>query len=95
VRRQWKPDGRPPRRGAALRDQPGTVDALTVTTIVDNIVDVFLRDQGPAKRFTPADLGVTRTAARSTQEGEVPDAPRAEHRFSAGGSAFIRAAWND
>ncbi len=59
------------------------VDAVSITTIVDNVVDVFMPDQGPAKRFGPGDLGATRTAAASTEEGHVPDAPRAEHGFSA------------
>jgi 7,8-dihydropterin-6-yl-methyl-4-(beta-D-ribofuranosyl)aminobenzene 5'-phosphate synthase len=59
------------------------VDAVTVTTIVDNVVDVFMPDQGPAKRFGPGELGITRSRASSTEEGAVPDAPRAEHGFSA------------
>jgi len=59
------------------------VEGAVVTTIVDNVVDVFMPDQGPAKRFTPGDLGVTRSPTALTAEREVPDAPRAEHGFSA------------
>ena len=28
------------------------VDGLTVTTLVDNVTDLLLVDQGPAKRYT-------------------------------------------
>jgi 7,8-dihydropterin-6-yl-methyl-4-(beta-D-ribofuranosyl)aminobenzene 5'-phosphate synthase len=45
------------------------VDAITVTTLVDNVADLLLSDQGPAKRY-----GLAQAVA-----GEPP---RAEHGFS-------------
>jgi len=59
------------------------VDAVTVTTIMDNVVDVFMPDQGPAKRFGLAEHGRRRTPAAVMAEGDVPQAPLAEHGFSA------------
>ena len=47
------------------------VDALTVTTLVDNVTDLLLVDEGPAKRFSLA-RAVDLTG----------DALRAEHGFS-------------
>src|SRR3981081_2510145 len=34
-----------------------TVDSLTITTLVDNVFDVFMPDQGPAHRISPAAAG--------------------------------------
>jgi 7,8-dihydropterin-6-yl-methyl-4-(beta-D-ribofuranosyl)aminobenzene 5'-phosphate synthase len=47
------------------------VDAVTVTTLVDNVTDLLLPDEGPAKRFS---LGQA--------VGLTGDALRAEHGFS-------------
>ena len=51
------------------RIRPDPVDALTVTTLVDNVSDILLTDDGPAKR-APFELATT---------GNVL---RAEHGFS-------------
>ena len=51
------------------RITPDPVDALTVTTLVDNVSDILLTDDGPAKR-APFKLATT---------GNVL---RAEHGFS-------------
>lgn len=56
------------------------VDSLVVTTLMDNSVDVFMPDQGPAQRaevqMKPA------TACSVMADREVPDALVAEHGFS-------------
>jgi 7,8-dihydropterin-6-yl-methyl-4-(beta-D-ribofuranosyl)aminobenzene 5'-phosphate synthase len=55
------------------------VDSVVVTTIMDNVTDVFMPDQGPARRIGPA--GPQR-AAGVMDGGQVPDALIAEHGFS-------------
>lgn len=57
------------------------VDSVTITTLVDNVLDVFMPAQGPATRFT--EPAARRTAASTLDGGEAPDHPRAEHGFSA------------
>ena len=57
------------------------VDALTVTTLVDNVTDSLLVDQGPAKR-APMGAG-PRVPAPLMWGGDSDDALRAEHGFSA------------
>jgi 7,8-dihydropterin-6-yl-methyl-4-(beta-D-ribofuranosyl)aminobenzene 5'-phosphate synthase len=57
------------------------VDALTVTTLVDNVTDSLLSDQGPAKR--PSMAAAPRIASRFHVGGDTDDALRAEHGFSA------------
>lgn len=57
------------------------VDRLTVTTLVDNVTDSLLPDQGPAKR--PSIAALPRMAARFHVDGDTDDALRAEHGFSA------------
>lgn len=57
------------------------VDALTVTTLVDNVTDSLLPDQGPAKR--PSMAASPRMPARLLAGGDTDDALRAEHGFSA------------
>jgi 7,8-dihydropterin-6-yl-methyl-4-(beta-D-ribofuranosyl)aminobenzene 5'-phosphate synthase len=59
------------------------IDALTITTLIDNSVDVFLPDQGPAKRWGLSGMQTSRVQAGLMQEGAVPDGLRAEHGFSA------------
>lgn len=58
------------------------VDALSITTVMDNVSDMLLANQGPAHR--PA-LGESarRAPARFIEGGEAADALRAEHGFSA------------
>jgi 7,8-dihydropterin-6-yl-methyl-4-(beta-D-ribofuranosyl)aminobenzene 5'-phosphate synthase len=65
---------------ATIALQP--VESMTVTTLVDNSIDMFMPDQGPAKRLGPmSDNG--RCPAALLEEGEVYEHPRAEHGFSA------------
>jgi 7,8-dihydropterin-6-yl-methyl-4-(beta-D-ribofuranosyl)aminobenzene 5'-phosphate synthase len=56
------------------------VDSVVVTTLMDNVTDVFMPDQGPARRIPPA-TGPTRASA-VMEGGQVPDALIAEHGFS-------------
>jgi 7,8-dihydropterin-6-yl-methyl-4-(beta-D-ribofuranosyl)aminobenzene 5'-phosphate synthase len=56
------------------------VDAVVVTAVMDNVTDVFMPDQGPARRIPPA-VGPMRESAVMTG-GQVPDALIAEHGFS-------------
>ncbi len=58
------------------------VDALTVTTLVDNVADLLLADQGPAKRI-PFARGVAQSLPTPILAGGLAtDALRAEHGFS-------------
>jgi 7,8-dihydropterin-6-yl-methyl-4-(beta-D-ribofuranosyl)aminobenzene 5'-phosphate synthase len=59
------------------------VDSLTITTLIDNVVDMLLQDQGPAKRPALGDLDAPRAPAAYLESGESADALRAEHGFSA------------
>jgi 7,8-dihydropterin-6-yl-methyl-4-(beta-D-ribofuranosyl)aminobenzene 5'-phosphate synthase len=59
------------------------VDSVTVTTLVDNYVDVLLMDQGPAKRLGFPTDKTPRVTASVLEEGQTADAPLAEHGFSA------------
>ncbi len=57
------------------------VDSLTVTTVVDNVFDVFMPDQGPAHRLSPT--STTRTQPSATMvDGKTSDGPIAEHGLS-------------
>jgi 7,8-dihydropterin-6-yl-methyl-4-(beta-D-ribofuranosyl)aminobenzene 5'-phosphate synthase len=56
------------------------VDSVVVTTLMDNVTDVFMPDQGPARRVGPG-AGPRRPSAVMTG-GEVPDQLLAEHGFS-------------
>jgi 7,8-dihydropterin-6-yl-methyl-4-(beta-D-ribofuranosyl)aminobenzene 5'-phosphate synthase len=58
------------------------VDSVTVTTLVDNVTDMLLQDQGPAKRPSAGDPRARRLPAAFLDGGEAFDAPRAEHGFS-------------
>src|ERR1700757_5299166 len=57
------------------------VDAVTVTTLMDNLTDVFMPDQGPARR--PAGGPRARRPMRIMEDGDGPDSLVAEHGFSA------------
>jgi 7,8-dihydropterin-6-yl-methyl-4-(beta-D-ribofuranosyl)aminobenzene 5'-phosphate synthase len=57
------------------------VDAVTVTTLVDNVTDSLLADEGPAKR--PSMAVSPRMPAPLLAGGDTDDALRAEHGFSA------------
>ena len=58
------------------------VDSVTVTTLVDNVTDMLLQDQGPAKRPRLGDPRASRLPAAFLDGGETVDAPLAEHGFS-------------
>jgi 7,8-dihydropterin-6-yl-methyl-4-(beta-D-ribofuranosyl)aminobenzene 5'-phosphate synthase len=56
------------------------VDTVTVTTLMDNVTDIFMPDQGPAHR---APIGVGgRQPAATMEGGDAPVALLAEHGFS-------------
>jgi 7,8-dihydropterin-6-yl-methyl-4-(beta-D-ribofuranosyl)aminobenzene 5'-phosphate synthase len=58
------------------------VDSLTVTTLVDNVADLLMPDQGPARRPS-IDMSVYPDArARFIEGGRTGDTLRAEHGFS-------------
>lgn len=62
------------------------VDEVSILTVCDNTVDMLLLNEGPAKRLGlgGALAGDMPTLDASTlQEGKLPDAPLAEHGFSA------------
>jgi 7,8-dihydropterin-6-yl-methyl-4-(beta-D-ribofuranosyl)aminobenzene 5'-phosphate synthase len=58
------------------------VDALTVTTLVDNVTDLLLADEGPAKRYGLPRAVAPSLPARVLEGGLTGDALRAEHGFS-------------
>lgn len=58
------------------------VDSITVTTLVDNVTDMLLQDQGPAKRPPLGGATARRLPASFLEGNEAFDAPRAEHGFS-------------
>jgi len=60
-----------------------SVDSVTITTLVDNYVDMLLVDQGPAKRPGLPTADTPRVPATVLEEGQTTDAPLAEHGFSA------------
>jgi 7,8-dihydropterin-6-yl-methyl-4-(beta-D-ribofuranosyl)aminobenzene 5'-phosphate synthase len=77
-----------PARPQMLHDfDPGVVfdlepvDAVTVTTLVDNVTDMLMPDQGPARRHA-AGPSNPRTPVRIMVDGDGPDPLVAEHGFS-------------
>lgn len=59
------------------------VDSVTITTIMDNVSDIFMPDRGPAKRFGPYNLGDRLRSSGTMEAGDIFDVPVAEHGFSA------------
>jgi 7,8-dihydropterin-6-yl-methyl-4-(beta-D-ribofuranosyl)aminobenzene 5'-phosphate synthase len=58
------------------------VDSVTITTLVDNVADLLLPDEGPAKR-APMTLATDPSVpAQFIEGGRSGDALRAEHGFS-------------
>src|SRR5579864_7556177 len=57
------------------------VDSLTVTTLVDNVFDSFMPDQGPAHRVAPGAVAGTLPTATMI-DGILPDRLIAEHGLS-------------
>ena len=58
------------------------VDSLTITTLVDNMTDLLLLDQGLAKRPPLTFSAYPSVSARFLEDGKAPDLLRAEHGFS-------------
>jgi hypothetical protein len=56
------------------------VDAVSVTTVMDNLTDVFMPDQGPAQRAPSAARG--RRPTRTMEGGAMPEVLGAEHGLS-------------
>ena len=59
------------------------IESLTITTLVDNVSDMLLLDQGSAKRPSMNNPDAPRVPVRFFESGEAADALRAEHGFSA------------
>lgn len=61
------------------------VDELSVLTVCDNTMDLLLPDEGPARRLSLAGIGrdTPMLQAPVLQDGKAPDAPLAQHGFSA------------
>ncbi len=59
------------------------VDRATVTILVDNVIDVFMPDQGPARRPPIGDRRGGDLPAPLLETGQVPDGLVAEHGFAA------------
>ncbi len=57
------------------------VDSVEIVALMDNLTDIFMPDQGPARRPGPR-IGATVPSAIMAG-GRAPDALRAEHGFSA------------
>lgn len=70
-------------KGETLPLEP--VDELSILTVCDNVVDMLLPDEGPAKRLPLT--GMSRQApmleALTLHGGKAADAPLAQHGFSA------------
>jgi 7,8-dihydropterin-6-yl-methyl-4-(beta-D-ribofuranosyl)aminobenzene 5'-phosphate synthase len=58
------------------------VDSLAITTLVDNVTDLLLADEGPATRPPLAMSAYPGVPARFIEGGQTGDALRAEHGFS-------------
>jgi 7,8-dihydropterin-6-yl-methyl-4-(beta-D-ribofuranosyl)aminobenzene 5'-phosphate synthase len=61
------------------------VDELSVLTVCDNTMDLLLPDEGPARRLSMAGMGrdTPMLQAPMLRDGKAPDAPLAQHGFSA------------
>lgn len=58
------------------------VESVVVTTIMDNVIDVFMPNQGPATRVSPASGRGHTVPTRTMERPDVFDALIAEHGFS-------------
>src|SRR5450755_751402 len=58
------------------------VESLTITTLVDNVTDILLLDEGPAIR-APIDSRAPRVPSPVIEGGQTLDTLRAEHGFAA------------
>lgn len=68
-------------RGEVLPLEP--VDGVSVLTVCDNTVDMLLLDEGPARRMPIGGEPTRVLPAPTVVDGKVPDAPLAQHGFSA------------
>lgn len=71
---------------AAVHEEPvplEPVDAVAITTVCDNTVDILLMDQGPARRLLGRSGEPSMLTAPTLEEGKVVDAPQAERCLSA------------
>ncbi|HWO93943.1 MAG TPA: MBL fold metallo-hydrolase, partial [Dehalococcoidia bacterium] len=60
------------------------VDSVSITTLVDNVTDMLMQDQGPAKRIGLTSEGERPLVSAAFLEGGATvDQPLAEHGFSA------------
>src|SRR5689334_24296764 len=58
------------------------VDSVTVTTLMDNVTDAFMPDQGPARRPPLPIFHGGRRPAATMEGGDVPVVPLADGGFS-------------
>jgi 7,8-dihydropterin-6-yl-methyl-4-(beta-D-ribofuranosyl)aminobenzene 5'-phosphate synthase len=58
------------------------VDSVTVTTLMDNVTDAFMPDQGPAHRPPLPVFHGGRQPATTMEGGDVPEVPLADGGFS-------------
>ena len=58
------------------------VDSVTVTTLMDNVTDAFMPDQGPAHRPPLPAFHGGRQPATTMEGGDVPEVPLADGGFS-------------
>jgi len=58
------------------------VDSVTVTTLMDNVSDAFMPDQGPAHRPPLPVFQGGRQSVTTMEGGDVPDVPLADGGFS-------------
>jgi len=58
------------------------VESVAITTLVDNVTDMLLLDEGPAKRPSMGSSVRGGVPARFLEGGQTGDALRAEHGFS-------------
>ncbi|HVS67264.1 MAG TPA: MBL fold metallo-hydrolase [Mycobacteriales bacterium] len=59
------------------------VDEVQVLIVCDNTIDIFLLDEGPARRLLSGAGNPSMLPAPTMLEGEVVDGPLAQHGFSA------------
>ncbi len=59
-----------------------TVDEVTITIVVDNMIDVFMPDQDAAVRYREGTTSLT-LPSRTLSGGSVDETPTAEHGFAA------------
>ncbi len=70
-------------KGEVLRLEP--VDELSVLMVCDNVTDILLPDEGPAKRLPLAAMArlAPLLEAPTILGGKAADVPMAQHGFSA------------